>query len=85
MKRILLLVARDSSSLTALKDAFSMCGVETYCAKTQDVYAAFSIMNYSLAVVKVEPEGTEELNAIRWIQENKGLPIVALSYAPSKN
>ena len=62
-----------------------MCGVETYCAKTQDVYAAFSIMNYSLAVVKVEPEGTEELNAIRWIQENKGLPIVALSYAPSKN
>ncbi len=85
MKPIVLLVAKEGLPLTAFKEEFGICGAEVYCAKPQDIYAAFSIMNYSLVIVKLTPEGTDELNAISWIQTHKGVPIVALSYAPSKD
>lgn len=85
MKHIVLLVTKDGLPLTTLEEAFSICGAEVYCAKPQDIRVAFSAMNYSLVVVKLTPEGTEELNAISWVQMHKGVPIVALSYAPSKD
>ncbi len=84
MKHIVLLVAKEGLSLTAHEE-YGICGAEVYCAKPQDICAAFSAMNYSLVVVKLTPEGTEELNAISWVQMHKGVPIVALSYAPSKD
>lgn len=85
MQHIVLLVAKDAMFLTTHEEEFSICGAEVYCAKPQDIRVAFSVMNYSLVVVKLTPEGTEELNAISWVQMHKGVPIVALSYAPSKD
>lgn len=85
MQHTILLVAKDAMFLTTHEEKFRICGAEVYCAKPQDIRAAFSVMNYSLVVVKLTPEGTDELNAISWIQMHKGVPIVALSYAPSKD
>jgi len=46
---------------------------------------AFIAMNYAFAVVRLSPNHTEEIDAIKWMHIHKSVPIVAFSSSPSKD
>ncbi len=84
MEREILFISKDTSILERAKQSAIECNLKINCTIPCGVHLSYAASNYTLAIVHLSADISDEIAAIRWIDSHKGTPIAAFSDNPSR-
>ncbi len=84
MEQEILFISKDTSILECVKQGATACNLKISCTIPCGVHLSYASTNYTLSVVHLSADKSDEIAAIRWIESHKGTPIAAFSDNPSR-